>query len=84
MHDNDPTPHPSPYSSFPAFINFLFNLWVIILHEFYVVFTVSLFVGNPVYEDVRYFPKGFFPSDNFLRVFFPVETSQMCNFPILS
>ena len=32
-------------------------------------------------NDVRYFPKGFFPSGNFPRVFFQVETSQMWNFP---
>jgi len=28
-----------------------------------------------------YFPKGIFPSDNFLRVFSHVATSQLCNFP---
>ena len=26
-------------------------------------------------------PKGIFPSDNFLRVFSQVATSQLCNFP---
>ena len=31
--------------------------------------------------DVRYFPKEFFPSDNFPRVFSQVATSQMCKFP---
>ena len=32
-------------------------------------------------HDVGYFPKGFFPSDNFPRVFSQVATSQLCNFP---
>ena len=32
-------------------------------------------------DDVRYFPKGVFPSGNFPRVFSQVATSQMCNMP---
>ena len=34
-----------------------------------------------ILQDIRYFPKCFFTSDNFLMVFSLVETSQMCYFP---
>jgi len=38
------------------------------------------FQSGAIVKDVRYFPKGIFPSGNFPRVFSQVATSQMCNF----
>ena len=37
--------------------------------------------GKGRQDDVRYLPKGLFPSGNFPRVFSQAASSQMCNFP---
>ena len=47
-----------------------------------------VFGGQKIFSflsyDVRYFPKGFFPSANFQKVFSQMATTQICNFPSLS